>query len=435
MSPEQYGKLSILNTAILILYVFVSLNLQSAVINRIMKKKHDFDVFLSSCIYFLIPFQIFLFISQPLYASVLSRLLGIEKDDVKNVIIICIMLSYIYIYTSYLQGTENGSLYAKINVLNKVCEIALIFVFALALTSSQYLSKIYAQYVICIPLFIYSLFQLKKYIILKFSFRELKDALFFSVPLIIHVLSNALLSQADRIIITDKLGNSSAGVYSFAYNLGMGILVLVMAWNSSWQPKLYRLINDNNSDVIRKVNNASALIVCIVSSIAILFSKEAVVIMSSREYYDGIRLVPLIIIGNALIHVYLTYVNFIFYFKKTVLIALTTLLALGINIIANYILIPLYGILGSAIATVISYLFLCIFHYLTAKFFAKQVNKHNLSIKLLISFFFVLLGMYGAVLISDLIPYAFAILLKIVITICLVGYVIYNRKYKDLMIA
>lgn len=434
MSPEQYGKLSILNTAILILYVFVSLNIQSVVINRVMKQKEGFSVFLSSCIYFLIPFQVLLIVLEPFYSSIISRLLGIAEKDVPSVLIICIMLSYIYIYTSYLQGVEQGGLYVKINVISKVCEILLIFGFALIVTTDQYLSKIYAQFLVCAPLLAFSFYKLKNNIVLKFSVNELKGALWFSVPLIVHVLSNSLLSQADRIIINSKLGSSSAGIYSFAYNLGMCILVLVMAWNSSWQPKLYQLINKNDSSTIQKVNNASSIIICAISATVMLFSKEVVIIMSTKEYYEGIELIPLIIIGNALIHVYLTYVNFVFYVKKTSLIAITTFLALAINIIANYALIPYYGIRGAAIATVIAYLFLCVFHFLTAKHFAKQVNRDSLSLKLLGWFFIALMGVYFVILALNQLPHVYAFVTKIALASIIFWIIFKNKIYMGLIL-
>lgn len=43
-------------------------------------------------------------------------------------------------------------------------------------------------------------------------------------------------------------------------------------------------------------------------------------------------------------------------------IAIMTMIAAAINIILNYILIPLWGILGAAIATLIGYLFLAVLH-------------------------------------------------------------------------
>jgi len=94
-----------------------------------------------------------------------------------------------------------------------------------------------------------------------------------------------------------------------------------------------------------------------------LFSKQMVDILADDRYSESASIVPVILIGNSLIHIYLSYVNFTFYKKKTMMVSLGTLLAVLINIALNYYLIPIYGIVGAAWATVIAYFMLALFHY------------------------------------------------------------------------
>lgn len=98
MDPQQYGKLSIINTAIMIMYVFVSLNLQNAVTNRYMLKSEGFNNYLKSIFSFLIPFQVFLICISPIIAKYMAVILGISESDFLWVMLICVLLSYIYIY-------------------------------------------------------------------------------------------------------------------------------------------------------------------------------------------------------------------------------------------------------------------------------------------------------------------------------------------------
>ena len=48
------------------------------------------------------------------------------------------MLSYIYIYTSYLQGARLSSSFVKLNIFSKISEVVVIFVFAWFLTQDKY---------------------------------------------------------------------------------------------------------------------------------------------------------------------------------------------------------------------------------------------------------------------------------------------------------
>ena len=64
-------------------------------------------------------------------------------------------------------------------------------------------------------------------------------------------------------------------------------------------------------------------------------------------------------------------VNFEFYHKKTIHIAVGTASAAIINCILNYFMIKARGMQGAAEATFLSYLLLWIFHHLVAKYIIK----------------------------------------------------------------
>ncbi|WP_336778149.1 lipopolysaccharide biosynthesis protein [Pantoea sp. USHLN256] len=413
LSPEEYGKLSIINTAIMIVYVFVSLNLQNAITNRYMLVSEGFGDYFKTIIVFLFPFQIIILLLSPLLSNPISLILGIDPKDFIWVIVICMMLSYLYIYTCYLQASRQSSAYVKINMISKISEIFLIFIFAYVMTQQQYMSKIYAQLVVTSFILICLFRRLRDLSIGVFKIKYLKEALVFSIPLIIHVLSNSLLSQADRIIINNILGASAAGIYSFAYNLGAGILVLIMAWNSSWQPRLYKCIEKKDTSTILQITKASTIIIFVISTIVILFSKEMILIFADKTYYSGADVLPVIIIGNSLIHLYLIFVNFIFYKKRTIIISIATLIAVMINIGFNYLLIPMFGIIGSAWATVFSYLILTLLHYVSSKY----ITANNL-----ISFKFVVYYFLGLIMVYYLTKYIelnMSVLQSVFVKICI----------------
>ena len=430
LDPEQYGKLSIINTAIMILYVFISLNLQNAVTNRYMLTQDNFGSYLKSILYFLLPFQLILLSLSPFYMKPLSTLLGIEESDFFWVMGICILLSYIYIYTCYLQAARKSGSYVKINVISKVSEIALIFIFAITLTQQQYLSKIYAQVIVSLILIAYVLNKFRKLAKGDFDVSLLKEAVLFSVPLIIHVLSNSLLSQADRLIINRELGSYEAGLYSFAYNIGTGILVVIMAWNSSWQPRLYRLIEEKKLEKIKNNIYASTVVVFCISVMSILFSQEAIFILADKKYYASVNILPLIFVGNALIHIYLIYVNFLFYKKRSLIISCATLFAVIFNILLNYYLIPKFGIVGSAWATIASYFLLALMHYITSTWIVKN---NVISAGYLMVFTAGLLAVnYLAAYINSHMSFTVGLTVKCLITVIIAVGIIKSKLHKKL---
>ncbi|WP_437612230.1 oligosaccharide flippase family protein [Erwinia sp. V71] len=429
LDPVQYGNLSLINTAIMIVYVFVSLNLQNAVTNRYMISSEGFSNYLFSIICFIIPFQGLLLLTEKLYSGYVSSLLGIKERDFFWVLLICIMLSYVFIYTCYLQASRQSKKYVVFNIFSKLSEIIIIFIFAYSLTENEYMSKIYAQMIVNIILCLYVGYNLWRLSKGTFSSSLLKEALIFSLPLIVHVLSNSLLSQADRLIINKLLGTYSAGIYSFAYNLGMCVIVIIMAWNSSWQPKLYKLIANNDVVTVRKTTYSSSVLVFICCICGMLFSKEMVVFFASEQYYSSIDLLPIIIMGNAVIHMYLVYVNFVFYQKKSILISCATLIALFINIVLNYYMIPVLGIIGSAWATVVAYIVLAILHYFSATYFTKN---NIIPLRYLVFYVAGLMLFYPVVVMLNHYDFLYALIIKVFLLLLMMFFIFRSRIIKNL---
>lgn len=429
LSPSEYGKLSLINSAIMILYVFISFNLQNAITNQYMKEKNNFDEYLGSILLFLPPTQLLFLGLYPLYKNMLSTLLQISTNDLLWVVIICIQLSYIYIYTSYLQASQQSAKFVKINMFSKLTEISFIFIIAIYLTHDKYLSKIIAQFIINIILIMYLIPLFRDIAKLKFNYIYLKEALLFSVPLIIHVTSNTLLSQADRLIINNLLGEYAAGIYSFSYNIGMAIIVIIMAWNASWQPKLYLYLNECNYKKIKIVVNNATTIIFIASVSFILISYEFIYLLSSSDYHSSAFIVPIIIIGNSFIHIYLTYVNFIFYNRRSFLISLATLIALIINISLNYTLIPLFGIEGAAWATVAAYVALSLLHYILSRIVMK---KSIVSFKLLLLYLAGLILSYIVYIYILQLPYILNLSLRILIIFLMLLYLYIKKPFRYL---
>ncbi|EHY8868605.1 polysaccharide biosynthesis C-terminal domain-containing protein, partial [Vibrio parahaemolyticus] len=213
---------------------------------------------------------------------------------------------------------------------------------------------------------------------------HVKSAFLFAIPLIPHVVTNSMLAQVDRLLINKFLGPSDTGVYSFAYNISICIVVFIMAWNSSWQPKLYKLIETGSQVEAKKVILKSTCYLLLVTVGLMVFSYEISNIISANDYANSSKVLLLLIMGNSLIHVYLSYANYIFYSKKTIFISISTTVSLVLNIALNYFWIPFFGIEGAAWATVLSYATLCVLNYI---FSVKYLKLSNLSLLVFIGFF------------------------------------------------
>lgn len=109
----------------------------------------------------------------------------------------------------------------------------------------------------------------------------------------------------------------------------------------------------------------------------ILVGPEVVKLLSTREYWQGIVIIPPIVLSNYLIFIYTLYVYIEHFYKKTVFISVNTTIAAVSNIVMNYFFILKWGYTGAAYSTLISYGLSLILHYI----YSRRLNKTVLPFK------------------------------------------------------
>lgn len=108
-------------------------------------------------------------------------------------------------------------------------------------------------------------------------------------------------------------------------------------------------------------NNYIFLFTCLTCGY-LLVSKEALKILGAKGYWDGIDILPFVIVGLFFEFLYTFPVNYEMYCKKMKIISIGSTIVALVNIGLNFLLIPRYGMLGAAIATLIAYIGLFIIH-------------------------------------------------------------------------
>ncbi len=224
-----------------------------------------------------------------------------------------------------------------------------------------------------------------KNIEIKFDLNSLRPLLKFGYPLILTTLSLYLAEYADQYIIKFMAGISDAGLYSFAYKFGaLTGFILVLPLHSIIDPLVYEL-ESRKAELITFMKRATTLFYAAVlyfSVILSLLSKEVIHIFASKpEFYPAWEIVPLI--SFAYCHYGLMYLfgRGLIMAKKSKLTGLIYLISAVINIFMNIILIPVWGLTGAAVSTIISFILMGL---LSAFYSAKYYNFKYDSKKLII---------------------------------------------------
>jgi O-antigen/teichoic acid export membrane protein len=218
-----------------------------------------------------------------------------------------------------------------------------------------------------IPLFRRGLLSVR---LVDFSF--FRTAAVFGAPLIVYELGNIILDSGDRLLVRRYLGAELLGYYSVAYNMAWQVYQLVLIplnlalvplymklWSSRGRAKTVEFLS-RGLDWFAMI---AAGLLCIIAVTA----RDFVIVLASAKYREASGLISTIVAGM-LIYATLAFVSAgLLIDKKTFTMVRQVAYAVAANLLLNCVLLPVIGLQGAAIATLLSYA-LCIFLLARASF-------------------------------------------------------------------
>lgn len=219
-----------------------------------------------------------------------------------------------------------------------------------------------------------------------------KYALTVSLPLVIHLLGKNILDISDKLMISYYCGKSDAGIYGTIYSLSSIPHILWVAINTAIVPDVFASINRKD---YKKISKSTLRILVFFGLIAITFSllaPEVLKVFTTKDYYEGVTIVPAIVSGIYFTVLYGIYGNFLLYNKKTISIMIGTVSAALINIITNYVFIRRFGYLAASYTTLLSFAFLAVFQGFLS-YYTNHENYVNPTAVLVLSVIIVVICM------------------------------------------
>lgn len=204
----------------------------------------------------------------------------------------------------------------------------------------------------------------------KISKKYKKEALSFSLPLIFHTLGGNIIGFSDRFFILFMLGLNNVGIYSVGYQIGMVIALLQNSFNQAWVPFFFEKLKGNkDADKIKivKITYGYFGFILLIVLFFYILTPTIYKYFIGEAFDSGKSVVLWILLGYAFQGMYKMVVNYLFFLKKTKLIAYCTLFTMALNLVLNYFLINRNGINGAAQATLISFIVLFVLVFIISK--------------------------------------------------------------------
>lgn len=273
---------------------------------------------------------------------------------------------------------------------------------------------------------------------LRFDGRLLKEIVWYSFPILVVGIAGMVNQNIDKILLpqllsADQQPMEQLGIYGANYKLAVLMNMFIQAFRYAFEPFFFSQVKSENNKkgyaLILKYFVIFGLIIFLSISLFLDLFKSLDII--DKDYYSGLKVVPLVLMANLFLGIYYTLSLWYKLTDKTRYGAYFALVGSAISLAINVLFIPVYGYMASAVAVLICFVVMTILSYVTGQ-------KHypvNYPVGR-ISFYFILsLLLYGISAVIEINPplmnHVFcAILLLVFLVTC---YVLENKEFRKFL--
>lgn len=194
----------------------------------------------------------------------------------------------------------------------------------------------------------------------EFSLTTTLKLLHNSWPIILSGIMTTISMRIDQVMLGEMMGESEVGIYSVAVKLTetWNFLPLVVC-SSSFPAIMNSWAGDKELfyKQIQKFYNLMAFIGYCIAILVTVFSGLIIKLLFGASYYQSGPLLSVLIWVVVIMNLSSARTLFLISMNWNRLLFVTLLCGTILNILLNYLLIPKYGAMGAAIATIASYWF------------------------------------------------------------------------------
>jgi O-antigen/teichoic acid export membrane protein len=192
----------------------------------------------------------------------------------------------------------------------------------------------------------------------KFSKEIAINLLKDSWPLILSGLVVAIYMKIDQVMIKNILDSEDLGYYAAAVRISEAWYFIPIALTNSLFPAIVNAKNVNEKFYLNRMQKLYDLLAWMAIAIAVpvsIFSSDIINILYGSEFRSAAPVLTIYIWAGVAVFLGVASSQYLITENFTKLSFFRTLIGMVFNVILNLLLIPKYGIIGAAYATLISY--------------------------------------------------------------------------------
>lgn len=376
LTPTDYGIVSMFGVLISFVSPFTGLSIHGAISRQYYdREKVDMPVYITNCLLILLTSTLIVGTIFYFFAESVSRIVSFPMQWMWSVVLVSAAQFINRINLTLWQVQVKPISYGVYQISQTLLNLGLSLLFVVVY-NMNWQGRIQAQVLSYTSYAILGLYILYRngWIKNKVNKDYIGSALRYGIPLVPHSLGIIIMTMTDKIFITNMVGVNSTGLYTVGLQIAMPISLLYTAFNNAYTPWLFEKLTSNRDDYKYKIVRLTYLyfIIIIVLSLALtIIAPWLLSFFVGKEFSGSGIFIFWLAMANSFTGMYLMVTNYVFYVKKTAMIAWITFFTAIANIVLNYILISKNGAVGAAQATTIT----CFIRFILTWILSSRVYK------------------------------------------------------------
>lgn len=322
LTTDDYGLLNLFTTFVTLVGILITLGTTSYVsIAFFRKSRQDLNKIIGFALFVTTLALIFISIILLLFPSQAQAISGIGLEYLFIALFICYTTEVSNMNLLLWQLEEKPVSYGVFTLVMAICNFSLTLWFIIGL-KMNWEGRAYSQLLVSSILGAYSFWFIVKRKYISFSIFNkslIVEVLAYGLPLIPHMMSFWFKQGCDRYIIKFFWDASSVGIYSFALNFAAIIGMIGTSFNASNSVFMFKNLAQgyvNRKQILQKITRVMIGLYAVVF-IAIWLGSALGIPLFLPKYIDSITLLLPVCLGAFAQCLYLLYVNYLFFYKKT----------------------------------------------------------------------------------------------------------------------
>ncbi len=358
LSPKDYGIVDILTVSVTLINLTIAFEIHQSVARFYNDWNDDQKpIYVSTAFWFTVFIYTFFITSLFPFRSQLASFFIEDNTRVKEVYATFFMAwtSGLYYFTqSQLRWQLKASKHAMTSIAFTLITSLFTILFVLFLKWTVFgvimglaMGNLFATILaIC--------FTTKTYIF-KFHLDKALEMLRFSMPLVLSSVSIFFSLFIDRLLIKQLLDLTQLGLFSIGLKFASVVGLFLAGINNALTPLIYSHHKDEGTP--KQIEKIFRLFILFssVSFLAITLSRhEILVLFTTKAYYNAASVIPILVLTTLMSSIY-NFTPGLFIANKTYIVSYINLFIAAVNVILNILLIPVWGIVGASLGTLMGY--------------------------------------------------------------------------------